>query len=137
MIHHHPAVQAVTVSPLMKSRTPAEGEQGLLFNPRRKTNLDPHRKGIPNLHLNPILQSKGMTNEVNPDPDLQAGMTEPDVTVDQEDVPTPSHRKGLHLKEDQYFIPGGLGDHVQQTGNHLVEGKVLHLILQAGSLDQD
>ena len=55
-----------------------------------------------------------MTNEVNqdPDPDPQAGMTDPDITIDQEAVPTPSHRKGLHLEEDQYLSPEGLGDHI-------------------------
>ena len=114
---------------------PTEGGQGLLFNPRRNTNLDPHGKGIPSLHLDPILLSEGMTTEVNPDPDLQAGMAEPCVAIDQEVVPTPSHRKGLHLKEDQHLIPGGLGDHVQLTGDHLIEGEDLHLILHAGSLD--
>ena len=55
-----------------------------------------------------------MINKVNPgpDPDPQAGMTDLDVTIDQEVVPTPSCRKSLHLKEDQYLIPEGLGDHV-------------------------
>ena len=53
-----------------------------------------------------------MTNEVNPDPDSQAGMTDSDVTINQEVVLTPSHRKGLHLEEDQYLIPDGLRDHV-------------------------
>ena len=76
-----------------------------------------------------------MTNEVNRDPDPPAQTTEPDVAIDQEAVLTPSHRKGLHLKEYQYLIPGGLEDHIQQTGDHLVEGEDLHLILQAGSLD--
>ena len=77
-----------------------------------------------------------MTNEVNPylDPDPQAGMTDPDITIDQKVVPTPSCRKGLHLKEDQYLIPEGLEDHIQQTGDHLIEGD-LHLHLQARSLD--
>ena len=37
---------------------------------------------------------------VNPDPDLQAGMAEPDIAVNQEPVPTPSRRKGLYLRED-------------------------------------
>ena len=60
-IHHHPAAQAATVSPLMKGRTPTEGGQGLLFNPRRNTDLDLHGRGIPSLHLDPILQSEGMT----------------------------------------------------------------------------
>ena len=95
----------------------AEGGQGLLFHPRRNTDLDVHLiqgEGIPNLHLNPILHSKEMTNEVNPDPDPdpQAGMTDPDITLDQGVVPTPSRRKGLYLEEDQYLIPEGLGDHV-------------------------
>ena len=134
-IHHYPAAQAVTVGPLTKRRTPTEGGQGLLFNPRRNTNLDLHGKGIPCIYLNPILQSEGMTNEVNPDP--QAGMTEPDVAIDQEAVHTPSHRKGLHLKEDQYLILGGLGDHIGETGDHLIEQEDLHLILQAQSLDKD
>ena len=97
-IHHNPAVQAVTVSPLTKRRMPAEGEQEPLFNPRRNTNLDPHGKGILSLHLDSLLQSEGMTNKVNPD--LQAGMAKSGITVDQEAVATPSHRKGLHLKED-------------------------------------
>ena len=39
-----------------------------------------------------------MTNEANPD--LQSGMTDPDITSNQEVVPTPGHRKGLRLKED-------------------------------------
>ena len=127
-IHHHPAAQAATVSPLMKRRMPAEEVQGPLFNPRRNTNLNPHRKGVPSPHLDPLLR-------VNPDPDLQAGMAKPGVTVDQEAVPT--HRKGLCLEEDQHLIPGGLGDHIHPTGDHLVEGEDLHLILHAGSLDQD
>ena len=76
-----------------------------------------------------------MTNEVNPDPDPQAGMT--DVTIDQEAVPTPNCRKGLHLEEDQYLIPGGLGDHVQWIGDHFIEGEDVYLILQAGCLDRD
>ena len=75
-----------------------------------------------------------MTNEVNPDPDPQAGMTDQDVAIDQEVVLTPSCRKGLHL-EGQYLIPEGLRDQVQQTGDHLIEGEDLHLILQARSLD--
>ena len=41
-IHHHPAAQAVTVSPLMKKRMPVEGGQGPLFN----TDLDPHGKAF-------------------------------------------------------------------------------------------
>ena len=53
-----------------------------------------------------------MTKQVNPDLDPQAGMTETDITIDQEVIPTPNCRKGLHLKEDQYLIPGGLGDHI-------------------------
>ena len=55
-----------------------------------------------------------MTNEVHPDPDPdpQAGITDPDITIDQEVVSTPSCRKGLHLKEDQYLIPEGPADHV-------------------------
>ena len=64
-------------------------------------------------------------------------MAKPGITVDQEVVPTPSHRKGLCLKEDQHLVPGGLGDHIQPTGNHHIEGEDLHLILHAGSLDQD
>ena len=63
-------------------------------------------------------------------------MTDPDITIDQEEVLTPSRRKGLHLEEDQYLIPEGLRDHVKQTGNHLI-GEDLHLILQARSPDQD
>ena len=77
-----------------------------------------------------------MTNEVNPDPDPQAGMTDPDVTVSQEVVLTPSCRKGLHLEEDQYLTPEGPRDHVRQTGDHLI-GEDLHLILQARSQDRD
>ena len=84
---------------------------------------------------NPLLQSEGMTNEVNLYPDPQAGMTKPGITVDQKAAPTPSHRKRLCL-EDQHSIPGGLGDHVQPT-DHLIEGEDLHLILHAGSLDRD
>ena len=49
-------------------------------------------------------------------------MTDPDIAIHQEADPTPSHKKGLHLKEDQYLIPEGLGDHVQQTDDHLIEG---------------
>ena len=78
-----------------------------------------------------------MKNKVNPDPDLQAGMAEPDVAINKEAVPTPSCRKGLHLRKDQHLITGGLGDHIQLTGNNLIEGEDLHLILHAGSLDQD
>ena len=76
-----------------------------------------------------------MTNEVNPDPDPQAGMTDQDIAIDQEVVLTPSCRKSLHLEEGQYLIPEGLRDQVQQTGDHLIEGEDLHLILQARSLD--
>ena len=76
-----------------------------------------------------------MTNKVNLDPDLQAGKAKPGIAIDQEAVPTPSHRKGLHLEEDQHLIPGGLGDHIQLTGNHLIAGEDLHLILHTGSLD--
>ena len=78
-----------------------------------------------------------MANEVNPDPepDPQAGMKDPDIAIDQEVVPTPSCRKGLHLKEDQYLIPEGLGDHIQWTGDHLIGGEDLHLILQVRSPD--
>ena len=125
------------VSPLTKRRMPAEGGQGPLFNPRRNTDLNPHRKGFPSLHLDPLLQSKGMTNEFNPDPDLQVGTAKPGIAIDQEIVPTQGHRKGLYLKEDQHLVPGGLGYHVQPTDDHLVEGEDLHLILHAGSLGQD
>ena len=54
-----------------------------------------------------------MTNEVNPDPDpdSQAGITDPDVAINQEVVLTPSCRKGLHLEEDKCLIPG-LRDHI-------------------------
>ena len=101
----------------MKRRTTTEGGQGLLFHPRRNTDLNLHLiqgEGVPSLHLDPILQSEGMTNEVNPDPDPdpKAGMTDPDIAIDQEVVPLQSHRKGLHLKDDWYLIPEGLGDHV-------------------------
>ena len=75
-----------------------------------------------------------MTNKVNPDPDLQAGMAKPGVAIDQEGVPTPSHRKDLRLKGNQHLTLGGL-DHVQLTGDHLIEGEDIHLILHAGSLD--
>ena len=87
----------------MKRRTTAGGRQGLMFHQRRNTDLNLkliQGEGIPNLHLNPVLQSKGMTNEVNPDPDPdpQAGMTDPDITIDQEVVLTPNHKKGFNLK---------------------------------------
>ena len=75
-----------------------------------------------------------MTNEVNPDSDLQAGTAKPGITINQEAVPTPSHRKCLCLEEDQQLIPGGLEDHIQPIGNHLLE-KDLYLILHMGSLD--
>ena len=123
------------VSPLMKRRMPTEGGQEPLFNPRRNTDLDPHGKGIQSLHLDPILLSDGMTNKVSPHPDPQAGMAEPDITINQEAVPTPSHRKSLCLEEGQHPVSGGLGDHVQPTGDHLIEGEDLHFILHAGSLD--
>ena len=102
----------MTASPPVKKRTATGGRQGLLFHQRRNTDLNLHLiqgEGIPRLHLDPILQSKGMTNEVNPDPDPdpQAGMTDPDITIDQDIVPTLSCRKGLHLEEDQYLIPEG------------------------------
>ena len=119
----------------MKRRMPAEGGQGPLFTLRISINLNPHGKGIPSLHLNPLLRSAGMTNEVNLD--LQAETTKPDVAVNQEAAPTLSHRKGLHLEDDQHLIPGGRGDHIQPTGDHLIEGEDLHFILHAGSLDRD
>ena len=64
-------------------------------------------------------------------------MTDRDVTGDQEVVLAPGHRKGLHLEEDQHLTPEGLKDHVQKTGNHLMGGEGLHLILQTRSPDRD
>ena len=75
----------MTVSPLMRRRTTTGRRQGLLFHHRRNTDLDPHLilgKGIPNLYLDLVLQSRGMTNEANPDPGPQAGMTDPGINGD-------------------------------------------------------
>ena len=78
-----------------------------------------------------------MTNEANLDLGPQAGMTDPSFTSDQKVFPTPSCRKGLHLKADQCLILEGLTDQVQQTGNPFIGGKGLHPILQTRSLDRD
>ena len=75
----------MTASPLMKRRTTTEGGQGLLFHQRRNTDLTLQfiqGEGVPSLHLDPVLQSERMTNEVNLDSDPQAGMTDPDIAID-------------------------------------------------------
>ena len=112
-------------------RTTAGRRQGLPLHQRRSTGPDPHLtrgEGTPNLHLNLILQSEGVTNEANSDPQagMTAGMT--DVTSNGEVVPIPGHRKGPHLEEDQHLTPEGLKDPVQKTGDNPVGGEGLYLI---------
>ena len=74
----------MTVSPLTRRRTTTGRRQGLLFHQRRNADLDPYliQEGIPNLHLNLILQGGRMTNKANLDADPQAGMTDLNIASD-------------------------------------------------------
>ena len=121
-IHHHQAVQAVTLSPQMRRRS--------TWRRRRRNFLHLHQGStgsVRNLDLDLVLQHKRVIDKA--DWDLQAEMIYTDVAGDRE----VDHILGL---KDPHPIREGLGDHTWEIGNHPTEGENPHLTPQTGGQDQ-